>query len=271
MHSSSCGEGSDGLDWRRVDESRDPKRVIRALDSVQQGMSHFRSLSMQMLEVGPGHCVADVGCGTGETTRTLAEAVGPAGAAIGIDASTAMIAEARERADSANSSARFVIGSAQRLPLPDACLDGCRIERTLQHLDEPHDAVAAMLRALQPGGRIVAMEPDWGGLVLDHPDRPLTRKILAIVSEGIRQPWIGRRLYATFKRAGLGDVHAEVVSAQAGYVWFPANRALRAAVSNGALDAAALDTWLRDCAEADAAGTFYCSQPVFLVSGRKHV
>ena len=45
----------------------------------------------------PGMRVADFGCGVGMVTAVLADVVGPQGRVVGIDASKAQLAQARER------------------------------------------------------------------------------------------------------------------------------------------------------------------------------
>jgi SAM-dependent methyltransferase len=74
-----------------------------------------------------GMRVADLGCGVGMVTALLAELVGPEGHVVGIDASAAQLAQARERLPLGRTNIRFVEASATRLgpdgshaPAPDA-------------------------------------------------------------------------------------------------------------------------------------------------------
>jgi SAM-dependent methyltransferase len=147
----------------------------RHLDAISalQRVKGYKRRTLELLRVTPGHRVLDVGVGDG--VRALAELVGPTGEAIGLDASEAMVAEARRRADAAGSAARFETVDAGRLPYPEGQFDGCRADRVLQHLPEPAQAVAEMTRVVRPGGRVALAEPDWETYIVDapHPERPL--------------------------------------------------------------------------------------------------
>jgi SAM-dependent methyltransferase len=48
--------------------------------------------------------------------------------------------------------------------------------RVYQHLDEPLGALAEAHRILKPGGRIVLVDPDWGGLVVDADGQEVFRR-----------------------------------------------------------------------------------------------
>src|SRR5438034_9567476 len=76
----------------------------------------FESL-MRAASVQPGQRVLDVGCGTGYFARLLADAVGPDGLVVGIDASPEMIEYAnRKRGPAANR--QFYVGAAEALSFP---------------------------------------------------------------------------------------------------------------------------------------------------------
>ena len=73
----------------------------------------------------------DVGCGTGDDVRAIAEIVGALGHVVGIDPSTAMIDESNARGLPSN--ATFGVGSAYTLPHADGSFDAVRADRVMQH------------------------------------------------------------------------------------------------------------------------------------------
>ena len=145
-------------------------------------MEFFRAAKRRtydLLALCPGERVLDIGCGAGDDVRALADIVGPAGYAVGIDASQTMIDAARRRAADSSVVADFFVGDAEHLDFPDASFDACRADRVLQHLDSLSNAVAQMARVLRPGGRVVVFEPDNGGLMIDAPDNASTTMLNA--------------------------------------------------------------------------------------------
>jgi len=90
---------SDVTGFERVDEQSDPDYFIRFVDEMNAmpAIVELEEAAIPELRLRPGMRVLDLGCGTGEDSRRLAEIVGPAGGVVGIDASEAMIAVARRR------------------------------------------------------------------------------------------------------------------------------------------------------------------------------
>ena len=190
---------------------------------------------------------------------------------IGIDASAAMIAEARRRGSAGG--VDFRVGDAARLGLPDASVDGARAERTLQHLDRPQAAVAELTRVVRPGGRVVVAEPDWGTLVLDPGDPETTREVVRAAVERVRSGTVGRALRGHLMRAGLTevDVVARVLvvpDADAARVVFDIDGALARAIGTGRVSHAAAERWRAEMSEAAAGGTHLAAMTAFMAWGR---
>ena len=68
-----------------------------------------------------------------------------------------------------------------------------------------------MARVLRPNGRLVVFEPDTGGLLIDAPDKEVTRRIINFRGDVVRNGWIGRQLPRLMKHAGFLDVEVTVL------------------------------------------------------------
>ena len=241
---------------------------VRGMDAVAE----WKERSFGLLEPRPGAHLLDVGCGTGDDVLALADRVRPGGRATGIDASAAMIEEARRRAGSRDDVA-FAVGDAARLPLADAAVDGCRAERTLQHVERPGLAVAEMARVTRPGGWVVAAEPDWATLVIDADDREVTRAVAASATDRVRSGAVGRTLRGLLVGAGLGEVGVAartlvVTDRGAAETLLDIGGAAERAVDAGLIAADRAAAWISALDQAAAADRFLAALTAFMAWGR---
>jgi SAM-dependent methyltransferase len=165
------------------------------------------------LALAPGQRVLEVGCGSGVFLPLLAEAVGAGGAVVGIDHASEFVARARDRVASLGLGGVVTVevADAYRLPLPDGSFDAAHCERVLMHLDDPTAALREMARVVKPGGRVVAVETDWGGVQVDHPDREACDLLMARSARHCRNPRMGLELRRRFAEAGLLPGTAEAI------------------------------------------------------------
>jgi SAM-dependent methyltransferase len=117
----------------------------------------FRKLA-RLSGAAPGSRALDVGCGTGYLTSMLAAAVTPGGSATGVDASAAMVAEARQFRSSPG--CKYTVGAAERLAFEDGQFDVVTSSLMLHHLPTELrvPALREMRRVLRPGGRLLIAE-----------------------------------------------------------------------------------------------------------------
>lgn len=144
----------------------------------------------------------DYGCGTGNLTERFARAI-ELGEVHGYDPSTESLAEARERAPSAQL-------HADPSSLPRAHFATAVLSGVLHHVPpRGRDEVLATVRAaVRPGGHIVVFE--------HNPLNPMTRRAVAACPFDddaiLLWPWQARRL---LRRAGFEDVTLDYI------VFFP--------------------------------------------------
>ena len=160
--------------------------------------------------LSPGQVLLDIGCGPGTITLDLAQHVAP-GKVTGIDASAAVIAEARADAERLGSSVTFAVGDAYALDLPDASVDVVHAHQVLQHLADPVAALREWRRVCRPGGIIAARDADYSCFGW-YPAAPELDQWLSLYRLAARanvgEPDAGRHLLAWAHAAGLRDVTA---------------------------------------------------------------
>lgn len=100
--------------------------------------------------------VLDVGCGPGHTTRLLAETF-PAAVVVGLDRSTAFLAEARRTAPARTS---FEDADVTATPLPHAPADVAFARLVLSHLRERAAVLAGWFGSLAHGGVLLVEDPE---------------------------------------------------------------------------------------------------------------
>ncbi len=170
-----------------------------------------RDTYLGLLDIAAGERVLDVGCGSGAVTRAIAKRVGSRGLAVGLDPSPALLAVARELAQQAGvgDCVEFHEGNALRLPFPDSSFDAVVCVTVLSHVPKGEAAIPELVRVLRPGGRLGVFDLDTDMTAFTHPDRALTRRIVAAASDATAvNGWLVRLLPSLFQRAGIVDVRA---------------------------------------------------------------
>ena len=135
--------GSD-LDWRSYDS------VAEAYARVGERVTGPPAQELiRLLEIGPGSRVLDLGTGTGVAAR-LAAGTAPGAVVVGVDPSTAMLAQAH----SMDGRARYASALAIDLPFRDGTFSHLIANFVLSHVPRYETALFDMMRVLAPGGRL---------------------------------------------------------------------------------------------------------------------
>jgi ubiquinone/menaquinone biosynthesis C-methylase UbiE len=122
------------IGFEDVDRTGDPACLVDRLDRLAPLFQPLTRRTFELLAVGEGDRVLDVGCGTGEAARALAPQAGRSGQVVGVDSSRTMIAEASKRSAGLEMSPNYLLASAYQLAFAANTFDGCRAERVLMHL-----------------------------------------------------------------------------------------------------------------------------------------
>ncbi|QDH34856.1 class I SAM-dependent methyltransferase [Porphyrobacter sp. YT40] len=146
-------QGSDklgGEDWA----GEMGARWLASLDRFEGMIAPIGEALLARAGYQPGERVLDLGCGGGATTLAIAEAVGPQGAALGLDIAPMLIERAKARAAAAGSPARFVCADAATAQLAEPPFDRLFSRFGSMFFAEPVPAFANLRAMLKPGARI---------------------------------------------------------------------------------------------------------------------
>ena len=146
-----------------------------------------RARVLRRIGIGQKRKVLDLGCGYGAVTEELVRRCG--GEVVALDCRSKALA---------NDPLPFagavrICGNALCLPFADATFDLVFCQFTFLWLDAP-SAIKEIHRILQPRGVLVAIEPDYGGMI-EYPPEIAARDIwIAALTRAGADPCIGRKL-----------------------------------------------------------------------------
>lgn len=126
-------------------------------DHFERALDRYDGPFFAAAAIGAADRVLDVGCGTGKTTRDAAR-VAPAGSALGVDLSSAMVAVARQRAvDEGIHNVRFEQVDAQIHPFEPDAFDVAIGRTSVTFFADRVAGLTNIGRALRRGGRLVLL------------------------------------------------------------------------------------------------------------------
>jgi SAM-dependent methyltransferase len=218
--------------------ARDYARKLQLFNSFAE--SELRQ-AIGSLNLAAGSSVLDAGCGTGEALRWLSSAVGPEGAVVGIDLSTAHVAAARSLG-----LARATVLQADLLDtlFPPASFDVIWCVNTINHLRDPILALKRLAALLRPGGRIAlgqsSLLPDmyfaWDSRLERLTNEAVRRYYLDRYGLSEQDLARGRALVGWLRGAGLREVTVRTLPIERTSPLRPADEAYL-------LEAIFRDTW----------------------------
>jgi SAM-dependent methyltransferase len=250
-----------------VDRAGHPERFKAYLDLTARGLAAMKQYIVAAHDAAGSELVLDIGCGTGHDLDLLADAHIPA---LGIDPSAQLLEAAQRRLQPRTPRAPLLRAYGEAIPLRDACVGGCRIERVLQHVADPAIVLSEAVRCLRPGGLLTVFEPDWSSLRIasDVFDPDVSWLVQ------VKQPAIGRALWDLVEQAGCGvvdrveelsvwsslDLAERLISVRAG---------LRRQVDRGLMTAEAAAAREAEQEDRDRDGRFRATTVKVLICARK--
>ncbi len=253
--------------FAHVDDQPDPRAWIDVLDRLRSDplYAKYKARVVELLGPAARGRYLEIGSGTGADAVELARRYGAE--VVGVDSSVAMVEEARSRG-----LADALVADAHALPFDADVFDGAWADRTFQHLADPGQALAELVRVGRPGGAVVVADPDYGTQVVNIRDQDLADRVLGSRA-GVGSWRLAHQVPRLFAEAGLTDVRAEAVPV---VVVDPASLdnvlGLRTwanlAAAQGLLEAADAARWEAALDEAAAGGWFLYAFCVFITRGR---
>jgi ubiquinone/menaquinone biosynthesis C-methylase UbiE len=125
----------------------------------------FRADSAEMsrlrdvLALGAGKVIADVGAGKGELTFALSREVGPKGRVFSTEIDPQRLQQLREAVAAAKlDNVTAVAGTSSETGLPANCCDVIVLRRVYHHLTDTAGFNTSLLRSLRPGGVLAVID-----------------------------------------------------------------------------------------------------------------
>ena len=106
---------------------------------------------------------------------------------VGVDTSVPMLGLAEHRCADLPQ-VELLEGDATDLTAGEATFDAAACIQVLLYIDNTDKALSEIYRVLKPGGRVVIMETDWRGMVLNNTDYALTDKMAAAWDRTVPSP-----------------------------------------------------------------------------------
>jgi ubiquinone/menaquinone biosynthesis C-methylase UbiE len=261
--------------FRDVDNNSDIGKLTACLRFMEglPSFNAYKKISIEKLRLKQGDRAVDVGCGLGFDVSRLANVVSPGGTSIGIDISEKLLDAAR-RAFGDSPGVSFEQGDVHNLEIPANSVDGIRVDRTLQHVQDPQKVISEMVRVLKPGGWLVCAEPDWSTFVIDSDNEEMTDLVAQTWKRGFRNPHIGRQLLRRVRAAGLKNTWADglVLLADgmtAADIVFDIYATVEKVTAGNEEQAMNLDAWVNELQKEEDHNGVTAFVTIFLAGGQK--
>lgn len=179
------------------------------IERLKRQSDFYAPLTAQALRfagITPGMRVLDAGCGAGDVSLLMSQAVGPTGEVIAVDNAPQAIATASSRLGALGvDNVHFIESDLATLQL-DAPVDAIVGRLILMHVPDPVAVLRNLTSSLTRSGIVLFQEFDLA-LTRSEPESPLAKQTLEIVREAFTRagvdPRPGLQLNDHFRAAGL--------------------------------------------------------------------
>lgn len=238
------------------------------------GVVRQRQRTLKALAPERGQRVMDVGCGTGLLLHEIAQAVGEQGSAVGIDLSSDMLELASARCAILPQVALHC-GTVADISASQTPFDSVAYVQVLRYIEDVVEELQQVRELLRPDGRLVIVETDWHGTVLNTGHPSLSKRILDAHDDDAASPNLPVKLRGMLEKAGFSVLETEAVPLLE-TSWSPGTfshsmfrKFAGQAVSQGVLSREDARLWLDDFEQMEETGGFFFCVNRFLFTGAK--
>ena len=232
-----------------------------------------RQHTLNKLSAKRGEQILDVGCGVGFLSYEIALQTGDSGRISGIDQNSEMIRHANKRCESLRNT-EFSEANAEDLPFPEKYFDAACCTQVLLYVNDVAQVLSGIRRVLKPAGRIIIVETDWRGVVLNSDYDSITRKIFSAWDAAVPSPNLPVRLGPLLVDNGFCNVDVEPIPilnteyTPSQFSHGMMNWITRNALKKGVITKEQSQKWLDDLDEKGKSGNYFFCVNRFLFSAQ---
>ena len=232
-----------------------------------------RQHTLNRLSVKRGEQILDVGCGVGFLSYEIALQTGDSGRVSGIDQNSEMIRHANKRCENLRNT-EFSEANAEDLPFPEESFDAACCTQVLLYVNDVAQVLSGIRRVLKPAGRIIIVETDWRGVVLNSDYDSITRKIFSAWDAAVPSPNLPVRLGPLLVDNGFCNVDVEPIPilnteyTPSQFSHGMMNWITRNALKKGVITKEQSQKWLDDLDEKGKSGNYFFCVNRFLFSAQ---
>ncbi|MDC0229341.1 methyltransferase domain-containing protein [Deltaproteobacteria bacterium] len=232
-----------------------------------------RQHTLNKLSVKRGEKILDVGCGVGFLSYEIGLQTGDSGRVSGIDQNSEMIRRAKKRCENLRNT-KFSEANADDLPFPEESFDAACCTQVLLYVKDVAKVISEIKRVLKPAGRIIVVETDWRGVVLNSDYDSITRKIFSAWDKTVQSPNLPVRLAPLLLSNGFCKIdvdpipilNTEYTPSQFSHGMM--NWITRNALKKGVITKEQSKKWLDDLDVKGESGNYFFCVNRFLFSGQ---
>lgn len=243
--------------------------TLKILSGVKQkSYAYFQAIP-------DGGTIVDLGCGSGQDVLNMSHMFSANKfELIGVDHDPEMIA-ACKNAIQTESNVKFLVSNVLDVPLPEAAVDGVRMERLVQHIFDPLNLFKEIHRILKDEGLVVIVESDWNSLSFYNGDSTTAAKLNHYLTEKkVNNGRAAQALSAYLSKTGFSQIAIEVCpfvlksyEDACKYLWI--DKMIDEMLSLNIIEASERDHFIESQMHADQFGYFSCSMNIVVVSAVK--